>query len=224
MNIKTKHLPLVQDSGNQEYYTDHEIMNMVRDVLGTIDLDPASSEIANRTVNATRIFTKEDDGLSLPWRGKVWLNHPFGKGEKACDRYTKDGKNHKKGDFNCRKRVCNDTAYKHYRGHHITKSIPGNLEWIRYLEEQYQTGNVTEAINIAFADLSSEWGRILTGGVHCIPDKRVNFWVMGDKGLEKSTGVTKGVIIRYWGENPDKFNTVFSRIGRICEPYNPIND
>lgn len=217
--MKTKHLPLVQDSGNQEYYTDIDIIALVREVLGGIDLDPASSEIANRTVNANRIYTREDNGLSLPWRGKVWLNHPFGKGELACSRYTSDGKNHRKGDFNCKKRICNDESYKYFRGHHINEDIPGNLDWIRYLEEQFNAGNVTEAINIAFADLSSEWGRTLTGGVHCIPDKRVNFWVMGEKGLVKNKGVTKGVIIRYWGSNPDKFYAVFSKIGRVCEPY-----
>jgi hypothetical protein len=66
-----------QDSGDTEYYTPIEIVNAAREVMGGIDLDPASSEIANRSIGATVFFTKEHDGLSQKWTGKVWLNHPF---------------------------------------------------------------------------------------------------------------------------------------------------
>lgn len=45
-----------------EWYTPPSILTAARDVLGTIDLDPASSEIANLTVQATRY---------------VWLNPPY---------------------------------------------------------------------------------------------------------------------------------------------------
>jgi len=45
--------------------------------LGEIDIDPASSEIANRDVAAKKYFTLDDDGLSQPWAGNVWLNPPY---------------------------------------------------------------------------------------------------------------------------------------------------
>lgn len=69
-----------QDSGNTEWYTDPNIVNAARRVMGKIDLDPASSEIANLSINADKIFTLDNDGLSQKWLGKVWMNHPFGKG------------------------------------------------------------------------------------------------------------------------------------------------
>ena len=50
---------------------------MVRDVLGAIDLDPTTSEIAQRTVRATNYFTQDDDGLKHEWHGKVFLNPPY---------------------------------------------------------------------------------------------------------------------------------------------------
>lgn len=45
--------------------------------MGAIDLDPASCWHANQTVEARGYYTRSDDGLSLPWRGRVWLNPPY---------------------------------------------------------------------------------------------------------------------------------------------------
>jgi hypothetical protein len=60
-----------------EYYTPAEIIEAARRVLGSIDLDPASNATANRTVRATKFYTKQQNGLLLPWRGRVWLNPPY---------------------------------------------------------------------------------------------------------------------------------------------------
>jgi phage N-6-adenine-methyltransferase len=46
-------------------------------VLGVIDLDPASSERAQRGVQALKYFTLADDGLMRMWHGNVWLNPPY---------------------------------------------------------------------------------------------------------------------------------------------------
>ena len=45
--------------------------------MGSIDIDPASCELANKVVKATKYFTKEDDGLKQEWPGNVFLNPPF---------------------------------------------------------------------------------------------------------------------------------------------------
>lgn len=62
---------------NNEWYTPTEHLDLARQVLGAIDLDPASNAIAQKRVRATRFFTKEDDGSSLPWHGRVWMNPPY---------------------------------------------------------------------------------------------------------------------------------------------------
>ena len=66
-----------QDSGDTEYYTPIEIVEAARAVMGGIDLDPASSETANKQIKAARIFTVETNGLIQEWHGRIWLNHPF---------------------------------------------------------------------------------------------------------------------------------------------------
>jgi len=75
---RDKHIPHVaQNTGNNEWYTPPVFIEAVRAVLGKIDLDPASSEIANKTVKAERFYTKEDNGIECEWYGKVFLNPPY---------------------------------------------------------------------------------------------------------------------------------------------------
>jgi DNA N-6-adenine-methyltransferase (Dam) len=64
-------------SGDDEYFTPSKYVKAVRDVLGTIDLDPASCDEAQATVRAVHYFTKDDNGLTQDWHGRVFLNPPF---------------------------------------------------------------------------------------------------------------------------------------------------
>lgn len=82
--ILTKYLPDGNDlphvsfnSGNNEWYTPPEYIEAAQAVLGTIDLDPASSTVANKTVQAKMYYSLDDDGLSKDWFGRVWMNPPY---------------------------------------------------------------------------------------------------------------------------------------------------
>lgn len=66
-----------QGTGENEWYTPADIIQAAQTVLGAIDLDPASSEHAQRTVQASKYFTLADDGLTQPWHGSVFLNPPY---------------------------------------------------------------------------------------------------------------------------------------------------
>lgn len=59
---------------NDEWLTPPEIKRP----LGSFDLDPCSP-INRPWPTAGAHYTIEDDGLSLPWYGRVWLNPPFGR-------------------------------------------------------------------------------------------------------------------------------------------------
>ena len=63
-------------SETPEWYTPPDIINRVVNAFGVIDLDPCSPLIPN--VPAVQCFTKDDNGLSQEWFGRVYMNPPYG--------------------------------------------------------------------------------------------------------------------------------------------------
>ena len=63
------------DPDNDEYATPPEIWRPLSRAVGGFDLDAASG--AESTPIAPDRLTKDDDGLTQPWYGNVWLNPPW---------------------------------------------------------------------------------------------------------------------------------------------------
>lgn len=62
---------------DNEWFTPHKYIEAAREVMGGIDLDPASCKQANQVVQATHYYSREENGLMHPWSGRVWLNPPY---------------------------------------------------------------------------------------------------------------------------------------------------
>ncbi len=211
------HQLILQSSGNTEIYTPPDIVDGWHEVLGEIDLDPASSEIANRTIRAKTIYTEpaydvllerasdgapirryvDWGGLSKPWCGKVGNNPPFGSPECAC----KDG---------CTKKGCTK------RGWHTATDLPGMNHWVNHFVGEYKATRLTEGIFLCFAATSEGWFQPLMQYAQCFPRKRTNYY-LPDGTLYK--GVTKGSCLTYVGPNVDRFAEVFESMGTIKVPY-----
>lgn len=72
-------------SRSDKWYTPVEIIRRSVNVLGRIDLDPASDEFGNSRVMADSYIDERENGLSAPWKPteyypiSVFLNSPGGK-------------------------------------------------------------------------------------------------------------------------------------------------
>lgn len=64
-------------TGENDWHTPMKYIEAARAVMGQIDLDPASSQEAQRHVKALYFKTPEQDGLSCEWKGRIWLNPPY---------------------------------------------------------------------------------------------------------------------------------------------------
>ncbi len=189
-----------QTSGEVEFYTPPNIITAARFALGgRIMLDPASSEAANRTVGAARIFTREDDALSKVWQAEtVWMNHPFHKGWKACDEH-------------CKRKTCVEVNKKTGKARgHIYHDIPSNEDWLRKLLNEFAKGNVRRACCITFASTSEGWFRPLLDFPQCYLSPRTNYMLPDG---EVYHGVTKGSVVTYLGGDVELFRRGFEGAG-----------
>jgi DNA polymerase-1 len=67
-------------SASAEWYTPPEILGVVRECLGPIELDPCSNSHATPNVPARRHFTAAEDGLAREWPARtLFLNPPYGR-------------------------------------------------------------------------------------------------------------------------------------------------
>lgn len=182
-----------QTSGECEYYTDPRILNAAHNLMGHIHLDPASSEVANRTVKADVWFGPGDGALHRTWHGTVWMNHPFGRAEEACAP-------------DCDKHL-RSPSHKH----HAIEWF-GNAAWIDKLVSEYQSGRVSEACCITYACTSEKWFQPLLQHLQCFLCPRTNYFLPDGKVLK---GVTKGSVVTYIGINEKGFRRHFGQFGVV---------
>ncbi len=64
-------------TGDPESYTPAIYIKAAREVMGGIDLDPASNMHAQDVVQATEWYDEVENGLLQEWRGRVFLNPPY---------------------------------------------------------------------------------------------------------------------------------------------------
>lgn len=62
-----------------EWITNKDLVTCAHELMGGIDLDPASSKLANEYVQADNYFSPTEDGLNFQeWHGSVYLFPPAG--------------------------------------------------------------------------------------------------------------------------------------------------
>jgi len=83
------------------WFTPPKYIELVREVLGEIDLDPFTCGEANAVVKAKRIFTEERNAFDNSWGDDfcyyqtVFMNPPYGRGilDRAVDKFLEEWNN-----------------------------------------------------------------------------------------------------------------------------------
>lgn len=63
-------------SATDHWATPQAFFDDVNERHGPFDLDVCAT---TENAKCARFYTKEQDGLSLPWTGRVWMNPPYGR-------------------------------------------------------------------------------------------------------------------------------------------------
>lgn len=176
-------------SNSVEHPTPAFVVEAAREVMGGIDLDPASCGEANKVVRATTYYSLAllHDGLTFEWNGRVFLNPPGGK------------------------------APKYWQEHY--KSRSNAVCWWRKLLDEYFVGRCSEAIFIGFnldilqaSQGQEEWPDVLKFPL-CVPSRRIAF-----TGKDPTHGNVIAYLPNYLPNRPGssyKFKEVFERLGSV---------
>jgi DNA N-6-adenine-methyltransferase (Dam) len=162
-------------SKTDEWWTPATVIELAREMMGSIDTDPASNAEANAIIKAGIYYTIDNSGLhpDNPWSGNVWLNPPYGSG--------------KDESAQC---------------------------FVIRLRSELLTGSVSQAITCLNLNSScAHWFDTVWqhASAHCVWRGRINFYNLS----QKKTAPSKGSIISYFGDQPDRFRAIFYPHGHV---------
>lgn len=206
-------------SVSNEQYTPAYIVEAARKVLGGFDLDPASSPEANRLVQATRIYTEEDNGLLLPWEGRLLINPPGG----ICD---KDGRRVIRASKALGTRSCVETGECGLSPGHKHEGVTGSARaWWAKLAQEWEIRRMESAIFVGFSiellqtAQSGEGCSFLPQDFPlCVPSERIPFdtWVDGGRVPgNQPTHANVIVCVTDAADVADRFEEVFKNVGAV---------
>jgi hypothetical protein len=205
-------------SDSEHWLTTPDFLDLVVEVHGRIDQDPCSNRGSVVPAN-TSAYVGETDGLSIPWRGKVYANPEYGVNIGLwIDRMVERG-----GRMRCCEIVAllparvdtewceavmrSADAWCFWRGR-ITFwrvwSPAAELERLKAAERRWPISGILESMR----------------GGKLPPGFRVNAngLIVGPE-LNKKTGDTQPApfpsLVPYWGDDVGKFASVFRRKGSV---------
>lgn len=149
-----------------EHYSPPDLVGIGRYAMGGIDLDPATSEKANREcVGAGAYFTSVQNGLLQDWFGRVWLNPPGGMVDE---------------NGLTRLRGCEAKGHCGLKAPHVHPGTPCSsvLAWHTKLKHEMLQGRVIAATIVGFTLEALRLTPLLSPEFStkvCILDKRVDF-------------------------------------------------
>lgn len=150
-------------SASPEWYTPREVIERVVATFGSIDLDPCSNTEGEPRIPAAKHYREADSGLDQPWRGKVYMNPPYGREIGA---------------------------------------------WVDKLADEYEYGNVAEAIALVPARTDTAWWAHLPASMVCFVTGRLSF-------SDHENAAPFPSAVCYLGKDPARFAEEFINLGLV---------
>jgi hypothetical protein len=159
--------------------------------MGGIDLDPASSELANEIVKAEVWIGDKANGLTFQWYGRVFLNPPYGK--------TGNKSNQEVWSQKLLYEYCGGIVTEAVL---LTKTVPG-YGWWDWMFLNWPGPLCITKGRIAF--FKPEWIKFINGRVVVVPPA-------GQDHRSKAASS-----FWYLGPNAGRFKAIFSEFGRCLD-------
>ncbi len=186
--MKNADMVAKHSSASKEHYTPGAIVEAARKLMGGIELDPASSALANRVVQAERFFAAGSD-LAVHWKAKsVFLNPPGGK----CD---PDGRS-------LVKLPGKKAGYAYEDGTPCERPARSStLLWWTKLTKEWGEGRVEQAVFLGFSvevlQQTQSQALSVMGFPFCVPRKRIAFLVEREGKLVAGTSPPHANVIAW---------------------------
>lgn len=203
-------------SETNEHYTPSVVVEAARLAMGGIDLDPASCEAANRTVQAREWFTAKDNGFMRDWHGRVFLNPPGG----SCDGYGVSL-------IRATKLAAGAPAQKGFFYADGTQARDGSQSaakawWFKLLRE-YKAGRIEQAIFVGFTVEILQTTQVdppddlppVAAFPLCLPSRRVAYLTPRDGEVVVGSSPPHASVIAYVGVYVEAFRQAFAPLGRV---------
>ena len=180
-------MSVLTSSISDEWITPPEYADASHKVMGGIMLDPATSDVANRIVRASKYLTVDENGLNRRWEARtIFVNPPYGKtGNKSNQ------------EIWARKMLYEYASGNFVEGIFLSRTVPG-YAWFDWLFHDVRPTVCITRDRIAF--IRPEWVR--EDGSIAYP-----------KGQPKKSKAASA--FWYIGEDDRKFTKVFSKFGRV---------
>jgi len=194
------------NAGSIAWQTPESILEPTRELFyGQIDLDPCAPADPTQQI-ATTNYSLPQNGLALPWTGKVFINPPFGTSYRNGPYCISADQFRKVKDAPLDQRPSSGAWHKQTAA-----------EWASKALRHYAAGGEVVWLSKAAVEQKLFQELLLPVGTSCFLSGRLGY--VDPTTRKQMSGPTFNSVVVYLGPNKDRFYETFNHLGSIQTRY-----